>query len=181
MAPALIVFESILGNTERVARAVADGLARSHPVTVTEAGRAPDQIPPDVDLLVVGGPTHAFGLSRPETRRDAAVLATDPVPTAGRGLREWLDGLAAPGTEVPFAAFDTRVVTPHLPGSAAKKARKRLRAKGFTSIVDPESFHVHGKTGPLVDGEEDRARAWGEALGEQLSHTGTTPTARRPR
>ena len=179
MAPALIVFESILGNTEQVARAVAEGLGRTHPVTVTEVGHAPDQIPQDTVLLVVGGPTHAFGLSRPESRRDAASLATGPVPSTGRGLREWLDGLGEATSEIPFATFDTRVATPHLPGSAAKKARKRLRSKGLASIVDPESFYVHGKAGPLADGEEDRARVWGEALGEQLSHTGSSATTRR--
>jgi flavodoxin len=171
MGAALIVYESILGNTEEIARAVAEGLGRSHTVTVSEVGRAPDVIPEDVDLLVVGGPTHAFGLSRPESRREAATETTGPVPTSGRGLREWLEALTPSGTPTPFATFDTRI-SQHFPGSAAKKAHKRLRAKGFRSLEEPQSFIVHGKAGPLAEGEPDRARDWGEALGRRLDDSG---------
>jgi Flavodoxin len=168
MTSALVVYESILGNTQAVARAVAEGLGRTRPVTVTEVSRAPETLPPDVGLLVVGGPTHAFGLSRPETRRDAAAEATDPVVSQGRGLREWLDALEPSGAGVRTAAFDTRVLKPRVPGSAAKKARKRLRSKGFADLVDPESFYVHGKAGPLAEGELDRARAWGADLARRF-------------
>ncbi|HEY7720412.1 MAG TPA: flavodoxin domain-containing protein [Pedococcus sp.] len=171
MSPALIVYESILGNTEEIARAVADGLGRSHSVTVSEVGRAPDVVPEDVDLLVVGGPTHAFGLSRPETRKEAADQATGPVPSGGRGLREWLEALAPSETPTPFATFDTRI-SQHFPGSAAKKAHKRLRAKGFRSLEEPESFIVHGKPARLAEGEPDRARSWGEGLGRRLDDVG---------
>ena len=72
MTRALVVYESVLGNTQAVAKAIAEGLGESRPVTVKEVSDAPDAIPPDVGLLVVGGPTHAFGMSRPETRADAA-------------------------------------------------------------------------------------------------------------
>jgi len=171
MTRALIVYESLLGNTQAVALAIAEGLGETRPVTVREVGDAPDTVPADVALLVVGGPTHAFGLSRPETRREAAGLgpAAAPVVSSGRGLREWLEALAPSDRATPAVTFDTRVDKPHVPGSAAKKARKRLRHRGFEDFDEPQSFYVHGKAGPLADGEVDRARAWGADLARRLT------------
>jgi hypothetical protein len=85
---ALIVVESWFGNT-RAARAVADGLGEFMTVEVCEVGDAPARLAPDVELVVVGGPTHAFGMSRPNTRRDAAQQAGVTTGTE-RGIREWL-------------------------------------------------------------------------------------------
>lgn len=179
MTGVLVVYESILGNTQEVARAIAEGLGETWPVTVREVGQAPDAIPADIGLLVVGGPTHAFGLSRPETRADAAAQATGPAVSNGRGLREWLEVLAPGDGTTPAVTFDTRVDKPHVPGSAAKKAGKRLRHKGFPEFADPHSFHVHGKTGPLADGERDSAQAWGKDLAHRLSESPASPARRR--
>ena len=76
---ALVVFESIYGNTKLVAEAVAHGLSESIEVEVLEVGSAPLHLAPEVALLVVGAPTHAFGLSRPNTRHDAVTSAPSPV------------------------------------------------------------------------------------------------------
>jgi hypothetical protein len=174
MTRALVVYESVLGNTQAVAKAIAEGLGETRPVTVREVADAPDVIPPDVGLLVVGGPTHAFGMSRPETRADAAREAPEQVVSTGRGIREWVEALAA-GSGTPTVTFDTRVEKPHLPGSAAKKARKQLAHKGFPEFEEPHSFHVHGKTGPLADDELTRARSWGRQLGRHLAETESAP------
>ena len=69
-----------------------------------------------------------------------------------------------PRRAVPVATFDTRVVKPRLPGSAAKKAMKKLVARGFRPAAKPETFGVHGYGGPIADGEVERARAWGAEL-----------------
>lgn len=169
MTRALVVYESVLGNTQAVARAIAEGLGESRPVTVREVAEAPETIPPDVGLLVVGGPTHAFGLTRPETRAEAQKEAPGQVVSTGPGLREWIDRLSPGDGGVPTVTFDTRVDHPHVPGSAAKKARKQLAHKGFPPFEDAHSFYVHGKAGPLVDDELTRARAWGEELGQHLN------------
>ena len=75
---ALVVYESMFGNTEAVARAVADGLAEMHDVDLREVSQAPIAVIARVDLIVVGGPTHAFSLSRPATRGRFSVLDRQP-------------------------------------------------------------------------------------------------------
>ena len=166
MTRALVVFESMYGNTEAVARAIADGLATRMPVDVVEVGDAPAVPGDDVDLLVVGGPTHAFGMSRASTRRDAAEKAEkagDALVSRGPGVREWLEALPArPGLRA--AAFDTRVARPRVPGSAARAIRRRFRRGGASVVDGPHSFYVDGMDGPLSAGELERAHAWGVGL-----------------
>lgn len=170
MARALVIYESMFGNTQAVAAAVADGLRSAAPldVEVVEVGEAPTTLI-GVDLLVVGAPTHAFSLSRPGTRADAASKAQGPVVSAGIGVREWLEALEA-GPVAPVAAtFDTRIKKPLLAGSAAKAAR-RLLARRRIRPVDTQSFWVTDLRGPLRDGELDRARRWGVGLAGALAH-----------
>jgi hypothetical protein len=174
MTAALVVFESMFGNTGAIAEAVADGLARRTAVELVEVGGAPAAVGDDVGLLVVGGPTHAFGLSRPSTWQSAAEQAMGGLVSSGTGLREWLEALAGGSAEVVAAAFDTRIRRPRLPGLAAAAADRRLRRLGFRSLARSRSFYVDGTTGPLLDGELERARAWGEGLAEALG-AGTRP------
>ncbi|MFQ6170668.1 flavodoxin family protein [Oryzobacter sp. R7] len=159
MARALVVYESFWGNTEQVAREVAAGVGEVMPVEVVDVGAAPASLD-GVGLLVAGGPTHAFSMTRPSTRRDARDKGA-PRGGVDRGLREWLEGL--PRVEdVRVATFDTRVGSVrHLPGSAARGAARSARRHGLRQIAPPESFWVRDMGGPLEDGELDRALAWG--------------------
>lgn len=158
---ALVIYESMWGNTEQVARAVARGLQHSGPVEVLDVSEAP-QATGSVELLVVGGPTHAFSMSRSSTREDAVNKGARG-GHEGRGIREWLDGL--PAADLAVATFDTRVgKVRHLPGSAAKKAAKEVRRHHLGRVVDSESFWVDDMEGPLLDGELDRAEEWGRSL-----------------
>ncbi|MBM7503164.1 flavodoxin family protein [Agromyces aurantiacus] len=162
---ALVVYETIWGNTGELAAAVAEGLragAGVDEVDLVEAADAPAAIDPEVDLLVVGGPTHAFSMTTGSTRESARQQGATRIPA--RGIREWLEQLAPPASAVAVATFDTRTVAPRLPGSAAKKALKRLVAKGFRPVDRPATFGVHGYSGPIADGELERARAWGATL-----------------
>ncbi|WP_084965796.1 flavodoxin family protein [Thermoactinospora rubra] len=167
---ALVVYESMFGNTERIAQAIADGLGTSMAVQVTEVGSAPRILGEDVGLLVVGGPTHAFGMSRPSTRASAAQQMDGPLVSRGVGVREWLAALHTPSARLASAAFDTRIWKPRLPGSAAKAARRALRRLGVRAVAPPESFYVADTQGPLVDGEVERARRWGEQLAALVTH-----------
>jgi hypothetical protein len=159
---ALVVYESMFGNSAKVAELIAAGLAERGEVTLTDVRESP--APGGFDLLVLGGPTHAFGMSRPATRADAARQGTIRPGAQSAGIREFLDG--APSLAgVRVTAFDTRMNTAFLPsGSAARKALRRLRGLGGRQIAEPESFRVTSAQGPLAPGEADRARRWGATL-----------------
>jgi hypothetical protein len=167
---ALIVYESMFGNTQTIAKAIRDGISTYMQVDLTEVGNAPATIGDDVQLIVAGGPTQAFGMSRPGTREGASKQAEEPLVSTGIGVREWLDTVQGGGAAIDAAAFDTRLDKPHwLTGSAARGIDKRLRRLGFRVIAAPESFFVTGTSGPLADGEQDRGRRWGERLANQVA------------
>ena len=66
---ALIVYESIYGNTHAVASHIADGLRSHFEVEVVPAEEATRDLVLAVDLLIVGGPTHVHGMSSERSRR----------------------------------------------------------------------------------------------------------------
>lgn len=162
---ALVVYESMYGNTKRIAEAIADALARTMAVETIEVSLAPMAIETDVDLLVVGGPTHVHGMTTPHTRAQAVKQATTPVVSPGIGMREWLDQARPVGTDTPAVAFDTRIKgAAILTGSAANGYAKKLRASGFRVVAPAQSFFIATKVpqeDALLEGELDRARAWG--------------------
>lgn len=157
----LVVYESMWGNSRQVAEAVAEGIGEDVPgISVSEA---PVPVPYDVDMLVLGGPTHAFSMSRASTRREAGVRGADEGDDT-RGMREWLEALPA-CDHLRVATFDTRVASVrHLPGSAAKAAAREVRRRHLGQVIATESFYVAETAGPLLDGELDRARAWATSL-----------------
>jgi hypothetical protein len=170
----LIVYESMFGNTRQVASAIGDGLRAELPdaeVEVVEVGEAPSTLPADLALLVVGGPTHAHGMTSAMTRAGAADRDPDGIVSRGIGVREWLEGLERPRQETVTAAFDTRVKGPgFLTGSAARGAEKRLRAAGY-HVAAVASFLVNASGPPtslLVEGELERARHWGASLAASI-------------
>lgn len=171
---AVVVFESMFGNTETVARAIAEGMASALDVEVIEAAEAPALLD-DVDLLVVGGPTHAFGMSRPNTRQDARQRARGHVVSQGIGIREWLAELHPVARPIAAAAFDTRIDKPRVPGSAARGAERRLRRLGFAMAAPARTFFVSDVAGPLMDGELERARGWGTQVSARTAAGVTQP------
>ena len=166
MARALVVFESMFGSTEEVAREIAAGLAELVEGDVERAGPAVS-VGDDVDLVVAGGPPHAFGMSRPVTRSSAGEQGADAEVAAGPGLREWLAGRRLSRAQ-SVSTFDTRIKKKGVPGSAARAAERRLRRSGARVLAPSVSFWVAGTEGPLLPGERDRARQWGRELGEKL-------------
>jgi len=177
---ALVVYESVYGNTRAIADAIRDALAASgHDAIAVAVADAPAA--PDADLLIVGGPTHMHGLTTSLSRRMAVKAAEedghhDVEPGAGaeQGLRQWLRSLPErPDRDgATAAAFDTRGdANAALTGSAARGVARRLRRRGYT-VVDSESYLVDDAEGPLHEGELDRARAWATTL------TGEVPAAR---
>lgn len=169
---ALVVYESMFGNTQTIATAIAEGLSQHAAVELVEVGVAPAAVGDDLGLLLVGGPTHALGMTRPSTRRDAADQSAAPVVSARIGLREWLEQAPAAPTTIAAATFGTKIDKPWVPGSAARSAEKRLRKLGFRITAPAEDFAVTGVSGPLLAGEAERAREWGATLGAGLMAAG---------
>ena len=169
---ALVMYESMFGNSEQVARAIGEGMAKHVETEVRDVtATPPGAVPAGIDLLVVGGPTHAFSMSRPSTREDAVRQGAEQ-GLVNRGLREWLE--AVPDLQgQSVATFDTRVSRARrLPGSAARSAARVLRRHGAKLLAPPESFFVDDVSGPLGDAEIGRAHVWGEQLGILLIANG---------
>ena len=161
---ALVVYESLYGNTKRIAEGIGEGLAQEITAELMEVSAAPVD-PSSADLVVVGGPTHQFGLSRKSSRQQGADDADGPVISLDMGIREWMGNLPrVSGTAA--ATFDTSIRKPNLPGSAARGAAKRLKKVGYRILVPAEIFFVEGGKGPITDGEIDRARQWGQNVAE---------------
>ena len=174
---ALVVYESMFGNTERVASAVVDGLHREGVDTeLVEVTAAPSTLPDDLDLLVVGAPTHAFSLSRRSTREDA-VRQGAPAERARLGLREWLGSVRFDASRPPsFAAFDTRIGKVRwMPRAAGPTAVRLAHKHGLPASTKPVAFVVTDLQGPLVDGEVERAAALGRLLGARCVDRSTSP------
>jgi flavodoxin len=157
----IVVFDSLHGNTERVAHAIGEALAAQGEVRILRT----TEVPPgaSADAWVVGGPTHNHGISKP--------LASLVKGMPGGSLRG-----------VPVATFDTRYRYPRLmTGSAAHSVAGKLRAMGCRLVTVPESFFVQEGPRPpeggkplaesehLEDGELERARSWGAQLAVLLT------------
>ncbi len=162
---ALVVYESMYGNTAAVAGSIGRGLQQGgFDTEVAPLDRAEPVVVAKIDLLVVGGPTHAHGMSRTSTRGTALNDAKNAyeTPTASPGIRYWLHDL--PHGRSRAAAFDTRFDGPKaLTGSASKGIARELERHGFALACSPESFLVT-RENTLADGELERALAWGETL-----------------
>jgi hypothetical protein len=169
---AVVIYESMFGDNQQVARAIAAGLADAGVAAeAIEVGVAPTAIVPDVDLLVVGSPNHGWSLPRPSTRQDAAGKADGPLVSAGIGVREWL-GSAALHPGLRTVAYDTRGSHPKAVVAmdhASTSIEKGLAKLGGTRMVPAEHFRVADVKGPLEAGEPERAHAWGVTLGRLLT------------
>jgi hypothetical protein len=160
MTKAVVLYESVFGNTEMIARAIADGLFQSYEVALASFGEAPVGTA-EADLIVLGGPTHAWGMTKPASRLQPGSSGY------AIGVREWLDA-SPPGNGRGAAAFDTRFDKPRwLTGSAAARIGRELERLDYRMVMPPESFFVLHSGGPLRQGEEERARRWGSELAKR--------------
>lgn len=165
---AVVVYESLWGNTAAVAGAIAQGLGPGAKVLSTAQATAGELV--GADLVVAGGPVFGFQLSSERMRqsiRDSPESGAPAPDLSGPPLREWLEALP-PGTG-QCAAFDTRVRGPF--GKGAPAVAEGLQAKGYQLVARPEGFIVTGKYGPLRKGELERATTWGSQLRRSMSST----------
>lgn len=141
----IVAYDSVYGNTEKVAKAIASALPAD-----TKVAKA-DQVDADTlaqtTILVIGSPTHG---GRP-TEAIKDLLGRIPEDVA-KGMKA--------------AAFDTRVPGrfAKIFGYAADRTARDLTSKGVVMVVPPEPFFVTGKEGPLQEGELRRAADWARGL-----------------
>ncbi len=168
---ALLVYESMYGNTAKIGEAIAEALREQGIEMVSgPVSRIGPEAAGEIDLLAVGGPTHVHGMSSAKSRQSAVDddKNTYAEPTIAPGLREWIADLT-PGDGRMAGAFDTRIdKAMFLTGSAAKGIAKRLGRQGFHLVLGPESFQVT-TANELVEGELHHATTWGVDLAHAAS------------
>lgn len=162
---AIVVYESLWGNTAAIARAIAAGIGPDAKALST-AEAAPGVLA-GADLIVAGSPLFAFRLPtddiRETIRKKAATFAAPP-DLSHPALRTWLE--TVPAGQGRSAAFETRMW--FSPGGATGTVLQSLKKSGYAPLARGKRFRVTGMTGPLKSGEIDRARAWGARLAREL-------------
>ena len=163
---ALVVYESLWGNTAAIARAIAEGIGDgAKAVSTADAGG--DELA-QADLVVAGSPVLAFRMPSEKVReslRETPADAPGPADLSHPSMRSWLEAL--PSGSGAAAAFDTQVRGPF--GSAGPAIGKALERAGYRLRTKPAGFLVGGKYGPLKEGELDRAREWGAHLRDLMA------------
>ncbi|MFW6313549.1 MAG: flavodoxin family protein [Spirochaetota bacterium] len=152
----LVVYDSVFGNTEEIARAIAGVLASAGEVKAARVADVESRDLDGVDLLVVGSPTRAFRAT-PATM--AFVKGLPPRSLAGVRV-------AAFDTRVDVAKVESKALTfmVKLFGYAAAPIAKQLEKRGGLRAAVPTGFFVSDKEGPMAEGERDRAEAWARTL-----------------
>ncbi|HEX7456387.1 MAG TPA: flavodoxin family protein [Candidatus Nanoarchaeia archaeon] len=148
---ALVIYDSLYGNTEKIAKAVGEGTGGK----VKFVGEVRPSELKGLDLLIIGSPTHG-GQPKPTTT-------------------EFLDKIPENSLKgVSVAAFDTRFeksghgiglrLLMAVINFAAPRIADTLKKKGGVLVAEPEGFFVEGKEGPLKEGELERAKTWAKGI-----------------
>jgi flavodoxin len=148
----LVVYESRMGNTERVALRIAETLRGFGSVDILNTKNDALIDPAGFDLIVAGSPDWLHG----------------PIP----GVRRFLASLE-PGSlhGIGAAAFDTQYEDRELvPTTAASVTERGLHQAGASMLVAPAHFLVWRATKTLVPGEEESAEKWAILVGKLATH-----------
>ena len=173
----VVVYESLFGDTRRIAEAIARGATQADPggsVTCVNVVEVDLDDVADATLLIAGGPTQFHGMAsrrKTGTWLREADLATGrsrsghPIEpgVGGTSLHDWLAQLPEAKLGAKGAAFDTRLDR-LLSGGAAGGIARRLRGRLYDLVAPPEGFVVDDMEGPVRAGELDRAEAWGAEI-----------------
>jgi flavodoxin len=154
---ALVVYDSVFGNTEQIAQAIGNALGSHEDVEILRVSNAKPEQLTGLKLLIVGSPTQKF--------RPTAAINNLLKRVPKNGLKG-----------VKIAAFDTRLTMSDIEkspilsffvrlfGYAAQPISDRLKKKGAELIIPPEGFLVEGTQGPLKEGELERAANWAKQI-----------------
>jgi flavodoxin len=149
----LIVYDSVFGNTGKIAQAVGNAISsQGRHVDVVHVKNVRQETIREADLLILGSPTRGFR----------------PTPAITKFLKHCSSDSR---NSVNVAAFDTRIALHTIKsaafrfivktgGYAAPAIARRLKKQGARVLVPPEGFLVTGEQGPLQAGELERAVEW---------------------
>lgn len=151
----VVVYDSVYGNTDKIAHAIGEGLSDAGEVRVIKAEEASEIYVRSVSVIVVGSPTHGGR----------------PTPA----VQKFMDSIEEhDGEGTYYAAFDTRFdykdqnvglrFLMRMIGYGADKIDARLSGIGGNRLINCEGFIVEGRDGPLRDGEIQRAKQWGSSI-----------------
>jgi len=157
---AVVVYESLWGNTADIARAIAEGIGPEAHAMPTDQATA--ETLARADMIIAGAPLLGFNLPTEDILEAIRKNPGSPKSPdlAHPSMRAWLANM--PAGHAGCAAFETRIWWS--PGSSAKKILAALNAKGYQTAAKNAKFIVTGKYGPLRAGEIDRAHEWGRSL-----------------
>ena len=150
---AFIIYDSLYGNTEKIAQAIGDGLAGE--VKVVRVGEVKPSELKTCDLLIVGSPVHG-GRATPELDTFIKQLPANSLEGISVAAFDTRFELEEQGTGLRFLMNVFRY--------AADRLAKALVKKGGTLVAKPEGFIVEEKEGPLKQGELERATKWATQL-----------------
>jgi len=162
---AIVVYESLWGNTAAIARAIAEGIGPE--ARALSTAEATSSVVADADLIVAGAPVLGFNLPTEQMREN---IRTSPSrgPTnpdlSHPSLRSWLDAL--PKKQGRAAAFETRLWWS--PAGSTSTIVHKLEGAGYRTVAKAQRFVVKGAYGPLRNGEVERARQWGAELAQVM-------------
>ena len=170
---ALVVYESLWGNTAAIAHAISEGIGEG--TVVRHTGEITPAEAATAELLVLGAPVHAFSLPSAATKKSVAerrLAPGDLAPDLSQPpLKAWLEDL--PAATAVAAAFDTRVRGP-LGHGGASKIEKLLEQRGYRIADHSQGFYIINEKNVkaagsmLRPGEIDRARKWGQLLASRV-------------
>ena len=147
---AAVVYYSMFGNTEKVAKALAEGLESGGvDVEVVNVDGVNFEELNKVDLLCVGSPVQAWNVSKPV-----------------KGFLDRLKDVKGLSGKKAFA-FDTKMRM-RLAGSAREKIEKLLKDLGFIITRHSESAFVKDREGPLEENAEVTFRQIGAELAKMI-------------
>ena len=154
---ALVIYDSVFGNTEQIAQAIGNALGSQEDVEILRVSNVKLEQLTGLKLLIAGSPTRQF-------RPTAAINnLLKRIPKNGlKGVK-----VAAFDTRFTMSAIEESRVLPffvRLFGYAAKPISDRLKKKGGELIIPPEGFFVEGVEGPLKEGELERAADWAKQI-----------------
>lgn len=157
---ALVVYDSVYGNTEKIALAITGALGDSDEVKTLRAAEVNVYDLEGLDLLIVGSPTQG---GRP-IKATKAFLDTI--------TQETLKNVRVACFDTRFSEQDSgfwlRLIVKFF-GYAAGRIEKKLVTKGGKQVIAPEGFIVEGTEGPLKEGELEKAAEWGKQIRGRMS------------